>query len=123
MSAQLRTNAIPWLTDTETVTIVRRSGPDTTGAPTQTTIYSGAADVQIEVGMTFVDPSGLVQSADGTLAITPDSNGNLPAVESGDVVQLNGAEYRIEQVYVWNAQPIHLEARLKVGPKSYHGPR
>lgn len=106
--------------DTETITITRLTwNSDRATGQTKTTIYSGAADFQVGVGSTFVNPQGVVDTADAMAIIDADTAADLPGVDVGDTLTVSGTDYTVVVVGLWQMAPVHLELQLKRGPLVY----
>lgn len=120
MGAQLTSNGIPWLEESDTVAITRRAQSGESFATS--TIYSGAGNFDSSGGQLFYDPMGAVDKADALLIIDPVS-GVLPAVLIDDIVTIVGVvgEYVVVLVDPKNFPPAHLEVHLKRGPIAYQG--
>lgn len=117
MAVQLTTTSLPFLEDSESVTITRyvQSGSDGLSR-TATVIYSGSGDIQINTGDTYVDPGGITANADGVLVLDP-IGGVLPTVKLGDIVTVNGIAYTVVLVQSWAFGIPHLEVMVRLGTR------
>lgn len=100
--------------DTETVTVTRQSKGATPGTFTTTTIYSGAGDLQVGTGSTFMGPGGVEQQVDGFLTLDPVA-GVLPAIAIGDLVAFGSQTFTIIDLSAWTFPIAHVAATLKLG--------
>ena len=125
--AQFYTQSVPFIEDTETITVTRYA-PGTTDrmARVATQIYAGSADVQIGTGDTYIDAGGAVAQVEAVCIIDPLPDGTLPDVRIDDAVAVTRANgtpdtYTVVVVDPNTFPPAHLELRLKKGVK-YAGP-
>lgn len=109
------------LTDTETITITRKT-PTGGGNFTPSTVYSGVADVQMGNGSMYYNPQGAVEQSDGKILIM-DSNSTLPAILIDDTVTYAGNTYKVV-----NSNPVmtfgirHVSLLVKRGTAGHYGP-
>ena len=117
--------------NTETVVIDRESPVSGNAVlSTYTQIYSGECDFQSGGGSQYRNPSGVVDIADAWMSISPDADGNLPAVKVGDRatvtqyvkgVAQTPVVYNVDNASLWSGLLPHLELILKRGPVRYEG--